>query len=67
MAVRPNDGETRRGDAAQAATVYIYIYYYTPLPFNLANNNNNKQQQQQHVSLPFWPLLGPNASDLLPM
>ena len=50
--------------------IYIYIYYYTPLPLNLANN---KQQQatsnnkQQHVSLPFWPLLRPNASDLFPM
>ena len=33
--------------------------------FTLANNNNNKQQQ--HVSVPFWPLLGPNASDLFPM
>ena len=44
----------------------FYIYYYTPLPLNLANNNN-KQQQQQHVSLPFWPLLRPNASDLLSM
>ena len=55
---------------------YIYIYYYTPLPLNLANNKqqatSNKQQatsnkQQQHVSVPFWPLLCPNASDLLPM
>ena len=49
--------------------IYIYIYYYTPLPLNLANN---KQQQatsnkQQHVSLPFWPLVRPNASDLVPM
>ena len=39
--------------------------YYTPLPLNLANNNN--KQQQQHVSLPFWPLLRPYASDLVPM
>ena len=39
------------------------IYYYTPLPLNLANSNN----KQQHVSVPFWPLLRPNASDLLPM
>ena len=46
----------------------MYIYYYTPLPLNLANNkqqatSNNKQQH--HVSLPFWPLLRPNASDHL--
>ena len=27
MAVRPNGGETRRSDAAQAATIYIYAAY----------------------------------------
>ena len=46
----------------QKCVKYICIYYYTPLRLNLANNNNNK-----HVSVPFWPLLCPNASDLLPM
>ena len=49
---------------------YIYEYYYTPLPLNLANNKRQQQQQQQqqqHVSVPFWPLLRPNASDLLSM
>ena len=44
---------------------YKYIYYYTPLPLNLANKQASKQQQ--HVSVPFWPLLRPNASDLVPM
>ena len=49
-------------------TLYMqhHIYYYTPLPLNLANNKQ-QQQQQQHVSLPFWPLLRPNALNLLPM
>ena len=27
VAVRPNGGEARRSDAAQAATVYIYVAY----------------------------------------
>ena len=44
----------------------IYILLH---PSPLANNNNNKQQatSNKHVSMPFWPLLRPNASDPLPM
>ena len=46
-----------------------HIYYYTPLPLNLASNNKQQQatSNNKHVTMLYWPLLRPNASDLLPM